>query len=53
MRLTVELAPDQPEGPLWIEVGAPRPLGLGTEPVAGLGARFVQVEDQASDPVSA
>ena len=39
----VDIRPDAPEGPLQIELRAPRDLGLPRAEVPGLGTRFVQL----------
>jgi hypothetical protein len=41
--LLVDVRPDAVEGPLWIELRAPRDLGLPAAPFPGLGTRFAQV----------
>jgi methylmalonyl-CoA/ethylmalonyl-CoA epimerase len=41
--LLVDIRPDAPEGPRWIELRAPRDLGLPAGPYPGLGTRFVQL----------
>ena len=38
----VDIRPDEPEGPRWIELTATRDLGLPQGPYPGLGTRFVQ-----------
>ncbi len=39
----VDVRPDEPEGPRWIELRAPCDLGLPRGEVPGLGTRFVQL----------
>jgi methylmalonyl-CoA/ethylmalonyl-CoA epimerase len=41
--ILVDIRPDAEEGPLQIELRAPRPLELPNSPYPGLGTRFVQV----------
>src|SRR5262245_27864114 len=41
--ILVDIRPDAPEGPLQIELRAPRDLGLPREAYPGVGTRFVQL----------
>ena len=41
--VVVDIDPDREEGPLWIELGSARDLGLPDAPYPELGTRFVQV----------
>ncbi|MFI5317594.1 MAG: VOC family protein, partial [Myxococcota bacterium] len=41
--ILVDVRPDAEEGPVQIELRAPRDLGLPASPYPGLGARFVQL----------
>ncbi|HTO71048.1 MAG TPA: VOC family protein [Myxococcota bacterium] len=41
--ILVDVRPDAPEGPLWLELDAPRDLALPKSVYPGFGTRFVQV----------